>query len=128
MTQKTLIIAAGILILFALVWIGTNSGAQTISMTHAVPEHADVVLTDKGFIPEQVSIKLHGTVAFSTDRNRPFWPASNLHPTHGIYPEFDPRGSLSPSGSWTFRFDKAGEWKYHDHLRSYFTGIIYVVE
>ena len=90
--------------------------------------NANVTLTDKGFEPDEVYVKAHGTVTFSSDRDRPFWPASNPHPTHELYPEFDPKAPVDPESSWTFTFDRVGDWGYHDHLRSYFTGVIHVVK
>src|SRR5690606_10606021 len=37
-----------------------------------------VVLTNSGFSPPKIAIKKGSTVTFSTDTDRPFWPASNL--------------------------------------------------
>lgn len=88
---------------------------------------ASVMLTDAGFTPHEITIRVGGTVTFSTTRALPFWPASDSHPSHSIYPEFDPHGPIAANEHWTFRFDKVGDWGYHDHLRSYFTGTIHVV-
>jgi len=54
-------------------------------------------------------------------------PASDLHLTHGIYPEFDPQEPIDPKNSWSFQFLKFGKWKFHDHLNPYYRGIINVV-
>ncbi len=85
-----------------------------------------VVLTADGFQPEEVTIVAGETVEWSTTRNEFFWPASNLHPTHLLYPAFDPQQPLGKEETWSFRFDKEGDWKYHDHLAPYFTGIVHV--
>lgn len=90
--------------------------------------HVGVVLTDAGFEPRDFSIKRGGTVTFSTDRDVPFWPASNVHPDHSLYPAFDPKRPLGQDETWTFTFDEAGDWGFHDHVRSYFSGTVYVVE
>lgn len=87
-----------------------------------------VVMTKSGFEPENLTIRKGTTVTFSTNVDRPFWPASDLHPTHEVYSDFDPRRSLAPDETWSFKFDRVGEWNMHDHLRSYFTGSIKVVE
>lgn len=87
-----------------------------------------IVLTKDGFSPAEVTIKKGTTIVFSTDAGRPFWPASNLHPTHELYPAFDPKRPIPPEETWSFTFDQAGDWNMHDHLRSYFTGTIHVVE
>lgn len=87
-----------------------------------------ISLSENGFTPNELTIKKGGTVKFVTTRDKPYWPASNLHPTHGIYPEFDPQKPIEASDSWSFKFDKVGSWKYHDHLSPYFRGTIIVEE
>lgn len=95
-------------------------GAQTNPQTHTVN------LTQDGFSPKEITINKGDTVIFTTKRNQPFWPASNLHPTHEIYPEFDPKKPIEPDESWSFTFSKVGKWKYHDHLASLYRGVINV--
>jgi plastocyanin len=89
-------------------------------------EKVTIALTETGFEPQDVRIRVGDSVTFVATIGKQFWPASNLHPDHSIYPDFDPKRPLRPDESWTFVFEKAGEWRYHDHLRSYFVGTIYV--
>lgn len=86
-----------------------------------------IELTDAGFIPNTITIKQGTTVVFRTKLGKYFWPASNPHPVHDGYPEFDPKRSLGPSDLWSFRFNKVGTWGYHDHLAPNITGSITVV-
>ncbi len=85
-----------------------------------------VLLTASGFEPTEVTISAGDQIEFKTTQDSPFWPASDLHPSHGIYPEFDPQQEVSSTDSWTFQFLKNGRWKYHDHLRPQFRGVIVV--
>lgn len=97
--------------------------------TVEIPEGATVVtLTEDGFSPSELSIKAGDTVTFVTKNGKRFWPASNLHPSHELYPEFDPLLPVMPEESWSFTFTKVGEWQYHDHLAPYYTGVITVTE
>lgn len=86
-----------------------------------------IKLTEDGFAPSAITIAKGDTVTFTTARDKPFWPASDLHPTHGIYSEFDPKQPIDPDKSWSFRFDKKGEWRFHDHLAPLFRGVIIVI-
>ncbi len=86
-----------------------------------------VQVTDKGFEPESVEIGLGDTIVFENVGQKGHWPASDDHPTHTRYPEFDPRQSLEPNTEWSFTFDKAGDWKYHDHQNPYLKGKIIVL-
>ncbi|MDQ3065134.1 MAG: hypothetical protein M3Q36_02585 [bacterium] len=54
-------------------------------------------------------------------------PASDEHPSHKIYSEFDSNGDVAPGGSYSFTFNKIGEWGYHDHDRAGCTGVITVL-
>lgn len=85
-----------------------------------------IVLTESGFEPQNIVIKKGDHIEFKTTANQPFWPASDLHPTHGIYPEFDPEEPIDPASTWKFAFNKKGNWKYHDHLNPFFRGTITV--
>ncbi len=89
----------------------------------------DVVVTrtTNGFAPQKVLIKKGQAIIFKTDSGKEFWPASDFHPTHGLYPEFDPTRPIPHDGSWRFVFAKAGVWTYHDHLSPDVHGTIIVV-
>lgn len=91
-------------------------------------DRVEISLTDAGFKPQDITIDRGTTVTFSTTRSAQFWPASNPHPTHEVDPHFDPKHPLQPDDTWSFMFEKAGTWGYHDHVRSYYTGTIYVAE
>lgn len=85
-----------------------------------------IELREDGFYPKEFTIKKGDTITFTSSRQKPFWPASNLHPTHEIYPEFDPKHPIELGESWSFRFEKEGEWRYHDHLFPNYAGSIVV--
>lgn len=87
-----------------------------------------VRMTAQGFEPKEVTIQKGETVVFVNEVAQDRWPASNIHPTHEIYPEFDPKTTVGPGKSWEFTFDKAGTWKYHDHLLSTMSGTITVTD
>lgn len=85
-------------------------------------------MTEDGFSPEEITVSKGDTVVWVNEDTDYRWPASDLHPTHMIYPEFDPREPFNSGESWSFIFDKVGNWKYHDHLKSNKKGLIVVKE
>ena len=87
-----------------------------------------IILTSEGFSPDKLTIKKGDTITFKTNMGKPFWPASDIHPTHGIYPEFDPKDAVMPDKTWSYKFEKIGNWRFHDHLAPYYTGTISVSE
>lgn len=103
-----------------------NQSRPSQSSVIPVGKIHSVTLMENGFEPAEVEVAVGDVVEFKTTTDKPFWPASDLHPTHGIYPEFDPLRELSSSESWSFQFLKLGRWKYHDHLQSRFRGVVIV--
>ena len=89
---------------------------------------ATITYAASGFSPNPVTIKKGETVTWKNESGREMWVASAMHPTHAVYPEKTDSDCLGsaldacvgiPNGdSWSFTFNTAGEWGYHDHLRS----------
>jgi plastocyanin len=87
----------------------------------------DVVkFTDNGFEPSTLTISSGDTVEFENKSSDDFWPASNVHPTHLLYPGFDAKKPILPGGSYSFTFTKNGSWGYHNHLEPDVQGTIVV--
>jgi plastocyanin len=109
------------------------------SQAPAVKEKV-VTYTNSGYSPNTLTIKKGETVTFKNQSSRSMWPASAIHPTHRVYsgtsldehcPDttgtaFDACKGYLPGESWSFTFNKAGTWKYHDHLNPGATGTIVV--
>lgn len=91
-----------------------HSGVQVIKMT---PD---------AFEPSEVIIDENSTVIFVNQDKVKRWPASNLHPTHELYPEFDTKKTIQPGESWSFKPKKPGVWKYHDHENPHLRGTLTV--
>lgn len=85
-----------------------------------------VRVTDTAFVPAELHVRWGDTVQFITERGTAFWPASDLHPIHEDYPDFDARRPIPPNESWTFTFTQKGSWSYHNHLHPFFRGRIVV--
>lgn len=86
-----------------------------------------IFMTQDGFEPRELTITLGDTITFVNKDDTDRWPASNLHPTHDIYPEFDSKQGIVSGSLWSFTFDRAGEWRYHDHIFPHLRGKILVV-
>ncbi len=100
---------------------------QTVRQTSILqPEMASVVVTAKGFEPAVIKVTAGAKVTWTNKDIRPHWPASALHPTHNLLPGFDALQGLSEGESYSFVFEKAGTWKYHDHLNPGSVGVVEV--
>ena len=85
-----------------------------------------VKFTGTAFEPSTLTIKAGDTVTFENKSGDDFWPASNVHPTHLLYPGFDAKKPILDGGSYSFTFTKTGSWGYHNHLTPDIQGTIVV--
>src|SRR3989344_7909476 len=95
----------------------------TLLPAYAHSEIHTVIIKEDGFEPSELTLDNNSTVIFVNQDKVERWPASNIHPSHDIYPEFDPKKPIPPGSSWAFK-PKIGNWKYHDHLLPHQRGII----
>lgn len=128
--KKIVFVCIAVVVLGALWWFVTtqNENKQDQEERMLAGETYEVVLEEKGFVPEKLSIARGDVVVFRSNRGYEHWPASNLHPTHNLYPAFDPKRPLAADETWAFQFTEVGTWEFHDHLNSPFTGVITVTE
>ena len=87
-----------------------------------------IKITSGGFEPKEITIPINSKIIFTNENSEPSWPASNYHPSHDLYPEFDIKRPLEPGKNWTFQFKQTGSWGFHDHLDPRFTGKIIVAD
>jgi plastocyanin len=85
-----------------------------------------VTMEADGFSPSTLTVERGETVTFENTSDEDKWPASNVHPTHELYPGFDAKNAVLPDESYSFTFERAGSWGYHDHLNPALQGTIVV--
>lgn len=100
----------------ALAACGGDSEPQSTTVGQVQVPVATVEYADGGFVPDRVEINQGGQIKFLNRSDRPLWPASNIHPTHQVYPGFDAKGPIGSGEAWVFNFDQVGVWRYHNHL------------
>ena len=136
-----LVIATGLYLIWPeFVSAPGRNGAEQNAGTMPDTYDALVTYTEKGFTPSEVTIKKGQSVRWvnaATDKSET-WPASAVHPTHSLYPEstpgdclgsaFDACRGIQPGGSWQFKFNEVGQWRFHDHLHPSKTGVVIVTE
>lgn len=106
----------------------------TTIVTVETPKTFTVEMNSSGFSPSSLTISSGDTVKFLS-KSGTHWPASNVHPSHMLYPQsggdcktsaFDACKGLNAGDSWNFKFDQKGTWGYHDHSSPSLTGQIIV--
>lgn len=117
------------------------SSQETTPTTQATSGQNIVTYTDSGYSPSVLRVKTGEIVVFQNNSSRLMWTASAVHPIHSIYSgtslsehcgsdledtAFDACQGIQSGDSWSFRFEKIGTWKYHNHLNPGDTGTIIV--
>ena len=78
-------------------------------------EVTTVSLTDAGFEPQTVNVKVGAKVEWMNNANQTRNVSSASHTTHLVYPPLN-LGNFEPGESVSLVFTEAGSYKYHDHL------------
>lgn len=93
----------------------TTTIVVPVNVTVPSPKTITITYSDQGFGPAVVTINKGDTVKFINQSSGRMWVASNPHPTHTDYPEFDEKSFAQNGGSYEFTFGKVGTWDYHNH-------------
>ena len=87
-----------------------------------------IVYTNEGYFPNELKVKKGETVKFVNMSDRMVWTASDEHPAHTIYPEFDQKTVAGRGNEYTFKFDRVGTWGFHNHANASQIGKVIVTE
>lgn len=97
-----------------------------VSLAAAEGREEVVEISTQGFASTSIQINVGDTIIWKNTDSVPHWPASNLHPSHALYSEFDPKQPIQPGEEWRFTFLRSGEWRFHDHVYPARGGVISV--
>lgn len=95
-----------------------------------------VTLSDTGFSPAVITVPRGAKVTWEAQGKNLHWPASDIHPTHGSYPEgggcigskLDACKGLKNGETYSFEFDRVGNWGIHDHAAAQSTMVVKVLD
>lgn len=136
-----IVIVTGAYLLF---WNNASAPSAPATNNTANGTSATVMFTDNSFSPSSITVKKGQAVTWVNQGTEAMWVASASHPAHTVYggtsrdehcatgyagaTPFDECAGAQPGGTYTFAFDKAGTWKYHNHLGTGETGTVIVTE
>ena len=153
--NRSVVIFAVVVVVAVAVWVMSRGAGEVVAPTPdmdggatmmpaptpTASQQSDVVkYTASGFSPSTIIVKKGQTVTWVNESSSGMWTASAVHPTHKVYPGtdismcetqtsdsmFDACMPVSSGQSWSFKFDVAGTWKYHNHVHSAHTGTVVV--
>lgn len=83
-----------------------------------------ITYTDNGYNPLEITIVVGTSVTFKNESSRQMWTASDPHPIHNDYSEFDQKGTGT---EYSFTFNQPGIYDYHNHVFPTHSGQINVI-
>ncbi len=86
-----------------------------------------IEMTPAGFVPDRLDVLAGDPLLFENSDESDHWPASDVHPTHQLYPDFDAQRPIPQGESWSFALFRPGVWGCHDHLNPQFTAQVVVL-
>jgi len=110
---------------------GSNIDVGADDVPVAVEAEADLtaavsISAGGAFSPATLTVKKGTKVTWTNSGSAKVWIASDPHPVHNAYPGFDSGTDLSAGESYSFTFDKAGSWSYHNHFNPSVKGTVIV--
>ncbi len=116
--------------------------AHNITNTKESTATNNILVTDTGFSPKKITITKGTAVTWINNGNALHWPASDIHPTHTVYPGSTIEKCLTPEKGtvldacrglkhdekFSFTFNEIGKWGMHDHLYPGYTMSVEVTE
>lgn len=89
-------------------------------------QSAVVQITAEGFVPATLQIDPGTTVTWVNADTEPHRVASNPHPDHSDLEGLDSAENIDAEASYSFTFEEAGTFDYHDHLAPTTNGTVVV--
>jgi plastocyanin len=106
---------------------GTPSASATTSPVVNESKVAETIsFTGSTFTPTRLTVKVGDTVTFVNNSGGSMWVASDPHPTHIGLRGFDAGKNFAPGENYSYTFERAGSFGFHDHLNSSADGLITV--
>lgn len=103
----------------------STESASTASDGAMMTEAKMVSITDAGFSPKNITVKVGDSISWTNDDSANHTVSSDPHPAHTLYP-FLNLGMIKPAETKSVVLEKAGKYTYHDHLNPSNTGSITV--
>ncbi len=101
---------------------------QVISFSPPAGLEYKVLYTKDGYEPNLLEVPVGSRVEFKNVSDIPMWTASDPHPIHSDFAEFDARHDYDSGESYVFQFIKPGTFGFHNHEKSIDRGIVRVID
>ncbi len=113
----SLLIAALILLVIVIVVAINHNNSNNKTSTTSAKQSAQVAISDGKFVPQVIDVKIGTSVTWTNQENTGHWVASDPYPKNDALKSLNSKGPLQQNEAYTYTFDKAGTYTYHDDLQ-----------
>ncbi len=100
------IVLVSSLMVFAIFSIGLYIKNRTEISKNLEKNNFEITYNENGYFPRVIEIPVGTKVKFKNESKITMWTASDPHPTHTDYPEFDSDRDYRPDETFIFQFNK----------------------
>jgi hypothetical protein len=109
--------------------LGNFASSREMKAGTPAPSYSKlVVYTAEGYSPAVLEVSLGSKVGFKNTSDFPMWTASDPHPLHSDYGDFDSRRDYLAGETYVYEFKETGTFGYHNHEKSLHRGIVRVYD
>lgn len=103
-----------------------GSSSSSSSSSSRTGQAYEVLYTKDGFSPSLLVIRYNDSVRFKNSSGFQMWVASDPHPAHSDYPDFNQRATSGTGSTYSFQFTRIGTWGYHNDMHLTHQAVIVV--
>ncbi|HSW78988.1 MAG TPA: cupredoxin domain-containing protein [Candidatus Babeliales bacterium] len=111
----SLLIAVLILLVIVIV-VAISHNPTKNNTTSIAKQSAQIAVTSSQFVPQVLDVKVGSSVVWTNQDSSPHWIASDPYPKDDTLKSLNSGGPKQKGESFTYTFDKAGTFTYHDEL------------
>ncbi|HSX44504.1 MAG TPA: cupredoxin domain-containing protein [Candidatus Saccharimonadales bacterium] len=103
----------------AVIYQNQTKKPATTNTNAVLPAPAAISITSTGFVPASIQVKSGTTIIWTNTDKKPHRVATDPFPTNNGLLGFDSKQDLKTKETYSFTFDTAGTFTYHDDLNPY---------
>jgi plastocyanin len=125
--KRFLLPAVGVVLLVVGIYLVSRVFTKQDTST---PSAEDVVVNiiESDFIPPRLLVSKGTKVTWTNKGTKPHRIASNPHPEHTGLAGLDSKEPIGPGASYSYTFNEAGTFDYHDHFKPTLNGTVEVTD
>lgn len=125
--RRSVVLVIVVMVVIAL-GLASQIARETVTKPTPGSEQAQVAIVDNNFSPAVLQVKVGTTVTWTNQEDVEHWIASDPYPDNDETPGLNTGQKMGRGDSYSYTFEEAGTYTYHDDMSPTTGGTIIVVE